>query len=134
MPHRRSRLSALLIGLGLVAGCGSGSSTTRSTSSSSSSSTTTLSSSAVSGNTIAVTVVGGEVQGGAQRHAVHLGDPVTIQVTSDVAEEIHVHGYDIKREIAPGETVQVTFTADIPGIFEVELEQSGRKLAELEIS
>jgi hypothetical protein len=45
------------------------------------------------------------------------------------AEEVHIHGYDIKKELAANETADVSFKATIPGIFEVELEHSARRSA-----
>jgi heme/copper-type cytochrome/quinol oxidase subunit 2 len=59
---------------------------------------------------------------------------VTVRVTSDVADEIHVHGYDLKQDVEAGSTAEISFTADIPGVFEVELENAGFKLADLEVS
>ena len=54
-------------------------------------------------------------------------------VTSDVADEVHVHGYDEKAAVPANGTVELSFTADIPGVFEVELEQRGRRLLTLEV-
>jgi heme/copper-type cytochrome/quinol oxidase subunit 2 len=56
---------------------------------------------------------------------------VSIRVTSDVADEVHLHGYDKKVDVAPGAPATLTFTADIPGIFEVELESRSIKLIDL---
>ena len=70
----------------------------------------------------------------AASHDVSLGDVVTLRVTSDVADEIHVHGYDIMQDVGAGETAEVTFTADIPGQFEVELEKAGIPLVQLVVS
>jgi len=61
------------------------------------------------------------------------GDTVTFRVVNDEAEEVHVHGYDIKKELEPGKTETVSFKADIPGIFEIELEGSGTLLAQLKV-
>ena len=55
-------------------------------------------------------------------------------VTSDTAEEIHVHSYDILHSVAVGQPLHFSFTADIPGVFEVELEGSGRLLLQLTVS
>ena len=55
-------------------------------------------------------------------------------VTSDTAEEVHVHGYDILKAVSGGHPAHFAFTAEIPGVFEVELEGSGRLLLQLEIS
>jgi hypothetical protein len=126
-----------------VGGCGSsdpsggsptstttGSTTTDGGGGSSSSSTTT----AAAGTVVEIAVAGGQVTGGVQRVDVALGDVVTIRITSDVAEELHVHGYDLKHDLTPGSTVELTFTADIPGVFEAELEHSGLKVVELQVA
>ena len=76
----------------------------------------------------------GEVVAPTDRAKVSLGGIVEIVVTSDVDEEVHVHGYDIMRGATPTDPAVLRFTADIPGIFEVELETSGRFLFELEVS
>jgi len=61
------------------------------------------------------------------------GETVRFRVTSDVPEEIHVHGYDITKEVPAGETVTVSFKADINGIFEIEFHNSGAVLAQLKV-
>ncbi len=82
---------------------------------------------------IEVSVLDGKVDGGG-RHTVALGTEVVLSVTSDVADEVHVHGYDVSGAVAPGEPAEIRFTADIPGVFEVELEQSAVSLLQLEVS
>ena len=47
-------------------------------------------------------------------------------VTSDVAEEIHHHGYNQTAQVAAGKTATLTFVANTPGTFEVELESRAR--------
>jgi len=84
--------------------------------------------------TIVVDVVGGAPVGGVQRVKVDLGSVVALMVTSDGAEEVHVHGYDILRGVSEGNPAHFAMTAEIPGVFEVELEGSGRLLLQLEIS
>ena len=84
--------------------------------------------------TVTVEVVGGAPVGGHQRVEVDLGSVVALMVTSDVAEEVHVHGYDILRAVSDGHPAHFAFTAEIPGVFEVEFEGSGRLLLQLEIS
>ena len=82
---------------------------------------------------IEVAVVAGEVTGGG-RHQVDLGETVTVRVMSDVTDHIHLHGYDVMVDVVAGETADVVFDATIPGVFEIELEESGVPLLELEIS
>lgn len=48
------------------------------------------------------------------------GDPVRIVVRSDVADDIHIHGYDIEKSVAPGEPARFEFDATIEGVFEIE--------------
>lgn len=83
--------------------------------------------------TVAVEVRGGEVVGGTERVEVAVGETLRLEVTSDVADRVHVHGYDLERPVDAGATVTVEFTADIPGVFEVELEDRGLQLLELEV-
>ena len=49
------------------------------------------------------------------------GETVFIVVDSDEGAEIHVHGYEIEAPVEAGEKAQVSFTADLEGVFEVEL-------------
>jgi hypothetical protein len=80
-----------------------------------------------------VVVVGGEPQGGIVRESVDLDSAVVLTVTSDVADEVHVHGYDLMADVAPGAPATIRFTADAPGRFEIELENTGVQIAELEV-
>ena len=61
------------------------------------------------------------------------GDTVRFRVKSDDAAEVHVHGYDIKKELEAGETATMSFKADITGIFQVEFEQTAEHIAELRV-
>jgi plastocyanin len=63
----------------------------------------------------------------------HQGDTVTITVTADKAEEIHLHGYNLKFEMAPGNPQSKTFKADNTGSFEIEIEDSSTHLGELDV-
>lgn len=83
---------------------------------------------------IEVGVVGGMVTGPGSRVEVVLGEELVVRVTSDVAEEVHVHGYDERADVPAGGTVEIPFTADIPGGFEVELEGSGQLLFQLRVA
>jgi hypothetical protein len=56
-----------------------------------------------------------------------------ITVKSDVADHVHVHGYDVLRDVAAGGTARFDFKADIPGVFEIELEEAGVEVARLRV-
>ncbi len=85
------------------------------------------------GSLFHVVVRSGGVNGGVQRFKVPLGEAVTLMVTSDVADTVHVHGYDVEQHVGAGQTIHVAFTASIPGVFEVELEDASLKIAELAV-
>jgi FtsP/CotA-like multicopper oxidase with cupredoxin domain len=61
------------------------------------------------------------------------GDTVRFRVRHGDAEEVHVHGYDISKDLEPNKTATVSFEGSIPGIFEVELEHSGTPLGRLKV-
>ena len=82
---------------------------------------------------VRVVVVNGAPKGGIVRQSVDKGDRVVIVVKSDVADEVHLHGYDISRNVAAGGTARIAFRAKIPGRFEVELEERGVQIADLTV-
>ena len=94
---------------------------------------TTATTTAPAGTVLAVTFRGGSVVEGGSRQRATLNQPVTIRVTSDVAEEVHVHGFDKRFPVAAGQRGEVTFVANIPGVFEVEFERSHKLLFTLEV-
>jgi FtsP/CotA-like multicopper oxidase with cupredoxin domain len=61
-----------------------------------------------------------EPAGGVAEIEVAKGDPVRLIVRSDLADEIHVHGYDLSRDAGPGKPARFQFDASIEGIFEIE--------------
>lgn len=75
----------------------------------------------------------GQPVGGVEELEYEAGERVRFRVRSDVADEVHVHGYDVSSELPAGGTVTVSFSAEIEGIFEVELEQRGAQIAELRV-
>ena len=82
---------------------------------------------------VAVTVKNGKVTGDTGRVKVEQGSKVQIRVTSDVSDEVHLHGYDKMVDVKAGGTAKLTFTADIPGLFEVELESRAKQLTQLQV-
>jgi hypothetical protein len=82
---------------------------------------------------IEIEVEGGEVRGPGEV-SVRAGEFIVLIVRADVADEVHVHGYDLLVQVAPGEPAGVPFTADIVGVFEVELEGAGLLLFRLQVN
>jgi hypothetical protein len=82
---------------------------------------------------IEVTVRGDRVQG-PDRAAIRQGEQVILVVHADVSDHVHVHGYDLMADVGPERPARIRFRANVPGVFEVELEDAGRPLLELEIA
>ena len=82
---------------------------------------------------ITVRIRQGRVQGGVRRVEVKTGRRVTLVVHADVADHVHVHGYNLTRDVGPGKPARLLFRADLTGRFEVELEQHRLPILELEV-
>lgn len=83
---------------------------------------------------IQITVVNGAPRDGIVRETVQKGDRVVLVVRSDVSDHVHLHGYDIMRDVAPGKPARLPFKATIPGRFEVELEDRGVQIADITVT
>jgi len=79
--------------------------------------------------TVRVSYANGAVTGHTGRVYIALGSTVALVVTSAVADEVHLHGYDKKVDVPVNGTATLTFTATVPGVFEVELENELEKLS-----
>jgi hypothetical protein len=79
---------------------------------------------------VQISFEGDEVTG-PRRPEFTVGDRVVLIVRADVADHVHVHGYDLMRDVAPGAPARISFRADAPGRFEVELEDRHLPLTEL---
>jgi hypothetical protein len=149
VSHRR-RLAGFLAVLALLCAgfaltsCGGGDSesadttsteTTTATETTTTESTTTTTPPPPPGPTeIRIVVVNGAPKGGIVREKVAKGDRVVLIVRSDVTDHVHLHGYDIMRDVAPGKPARLPFKATIPGRFEVELEDRGVPIADITVS
>ena len=80
-----------------------------------------------------VRVAGNKPVGGAAHVTAQKGKQVRIEVVADGPEEVHLHGYDLSKEVAPGAPARFNLRAELEGAFEIELERSGTKIATLEV-
>jgi hypothetical protein len=78
---------------------------------------------------VRVVVRDGQAVGGLRRVTVAKGRRVVLIVISDVADHVHLHGYDVMRDVAPGMPARLSFRATIVGTVEVELEDRRVPLA-----
>jgi len=76
----------------------------------------------------------GKPAGGSPTIAFKTGERGRIDVSSNTAGEVHLHGYDIERPVRPGQATKLRFKADIEGIFELEDHASGQELASVKVS
>jgi type III secretory pathway component EscV len=64
---------------------------------------------------------------------VQQGQRVRFAVRSPRRQEVHVHGYDLMRDAAPGAPARFSFKATITGRFDIEFEEAGKQIGELEV-
>jgi hypothetical protein len=80
---------------------------------------------------VRITVRDGTPVGGVRRVTVGKGRRVILIVTSDVSDHVHLHGYNIMRDVGPGIPAQISFRATIVGTVEAELEDRHVPLARI---
>lgn len=80
-----------------------------------------------------IRVENGEPVGGAEEISAEKGETVRIDVTSDTADELHLHVYDIKKQLKPGKRTRLKFKADVEGVVELELHSTGTAIAEITV-
>jgi hypothetical protein len=80
---------------------------------------------------VRITVRDGTPVGGVRRVTVGKGRRVILIVTSNVADHVHLHGYDVMRDVAPGRPARISFRATIVGTVEAELEDRRVPLARI---
>jgi hypothetical protein len=76
----------------------------------------------------------GKPVGGIAEISVEEGDEVRFKVKSAVADEVHMHGYDIMKDVKAGGSVTFDFPATLEGIFEAELEGRKEQILELRVN
>ncbi|GHP17375.1 hypothetical protein RN2511_021110 [Rhodococcus sp. NKCM2511] len=132
-----SLLRAAIIGcatVALVAGCGSSSGGTSPTAAEPVSSTDSTPSVSAQLDTLRmnVSIVGDTVEPTNQRLDASVGQSISMSISSDITDELHVHSVpEHTFEIEPGKDQLFTFTVDVPGQVDVELHHSDRTVATL---
>jgi hypothetical protein len=130
-------LFVLIAAVGLAA-CGSSSDESSETSAAADSTATRPGdgpeSASMGGKVPTIVIRNGEPVGGIEELEYNAGDEIRFEVRSDVADEVHVHGYDLMEDVPAGGTVSFDFPAEIEGIFEVELEGRREQIAELRVN
>lgn len=118
--------------LAFVAGCGG--SKTSGVSSSATQQAPQSQQQTPAGLVVDITISNGAVTPANAEFEAKVGEPITFRVTSDVADELHVHSVpDHEFEVAarPNQTFQ--FSVDVPGQVEVELHKLDRTVATIQV-
>lgn len=81
-----------------------------------------------------IVVENGKPVGGVRSLTYNKGEQIRFKVDSDVSDEVHVHGFDIMKDVKAGGSVSFDFPADIEGVFEAELEGRKEQIIELTVN
>jgi len=82
---------------------------------------------------LTIKVVDEQPVGGVAKLKVGKGDRIRFVVESDSKQEVHLHGYDIAKDAAPGAPAEFDVKATIEGVFEAELEDPGVQILKLTV-
>lgn len=86
------------------------------------------------GRTLAVSVTGSTVKPAPATVDLPVGQTLTLTVTSDHADEVHAHGFEVEKEVAAGGTATLVLTAKDPGVYEVEMHHPALLLLKIAVS
>jgi hypothetical protein len=137
--RRRPLTASAVAVLVLAAGCASGSDEPAAGTSGSADSSTAAGIASGEPNpakepvTVTVAVTDGRVTPKPSRVEVPLGSTVELQVTSDVDDELHVHGFDVEKPLDAGVTITLELLADEAGLYGVETHETELELLQLEV-
>ncbi|SON63304.1 hypothetical protein MSIMFI_04834 [Mycobacterium simulans] len=86
------------------------------------------------GLVIDVTIAAGQVQPANARMQAKVGDQITLRVTSDATDELHVHSVpDHKFAVAAAPNQNFQFSVDVPGTVDVELHHLKRTITTIQV-
>ena len=74
--------------------------------------------------TFALKIAHGQVPANMRLIRVMQGDTVKLEVSADRRQFVHLHGYEILKEVMPGTVTELAFTANLTGRFPVHLHAS----------
>ena len=86
------------------------------------------------GQLTTIVVKNGKPVGGIRQLDYNKGEQILFKVDSDVSDEVHMHGYDIMKDVKAGGSVTFDFPATIEGVFEAELEGRKEQILELTVN
>jgi FtsP/CotA-like multicopper oxidase with cupredoxin domain len=90
--------------------------------------------SAMAAKVFDIVVKSRKVVSGSSTIQVTQGDQVTIRITADESDELHLHGYDKHVDFATDTPAELTFAASLSGRFPYEMEGSKTEIGTLEVA
>lgn len=81
-----------------------------------------------------ITIKDGQPEGGVAELTFRKGDEIRFEVGSDTADEVHLHGYDVIKDVEAGGKVSFDVPADIEGVFEAELEGTATQIVQITVN
>jgi hypothetical protein len=82
---------------------------------------------------VELVVKAGKLASGDTTIKLQQGDEVTLRITTDKADELHLHGYDKHMHLRAGVPAELKLRADRTGRFPFELHKSHLELGTLEV-
>jgi hypothetical protein len=80
---------------------------------------------------VQVIVTGREVRPAPSRVEIKVGELLRLQVTSDHDDELHVHGFEVERELTAGKPALIELRGERPGLYEVETHNPALRLLQV---
>ncbi|MEP6796857.1 MAG: hypothetical protein ABI890_01860 [Lapillicoccus sp.] len=63
-----------------------------------------------------------------------VGQTLVLTVTSDHADEVHAHGFEVEKEVGAGASVTLVLTGKDPGVYEVEMHDPALTILKIAVS
>lgn len=83
--------------------------------------------------TLAVKVTGSTIDPAPSTVELSVGQTLALTVTSDHADEVHAHGFDVEKEVEAGGSVLLVLTGGEPGEYEVEMHHPVLTLLKIDV-
>ena len=80
-----------------------------------------------------ITITGKKVSPAPTTVDIAVGEKLTLVVTSDHDDELHLHGFDVEDKLKAGVPTTVTVTGKEPGVYEVETHEPALRLLKIAV-
>lgn len=80
-----------------------------------------------------MTVIGTTITPAPATVQLKVGDTLALTVTSDHADQLHAHGFEVEKEMQAGVPVTMSLKGATPGVYEVEMHHPPLTLMKIEV-